>query len=635
MSSIETFANNVKRLLAQRNIRIKDLAARIGLSESYLSLVLNGTRKNLNDEYKDRIASVLNVPLSLLYTEDVPVRDRDDRRAVFTDSHRHELKDVVELFLTKANLRHRRTPFYVVLGSLNDTDVHCVKYFLSELLKEFAVEDREGRESDLLDLSPDQARLHALYSLAGENARLEWIKAVSELAKEDFDRLAGDLKERQLVSLVEGTESTRVRLLVPYRSVTSLFSQNKIRDIYRSLARAMQLYPDEGAFFLNELGEVLVKANEDKEAAIYMEKAAKEFRREGLYEEAASSWHGCAVIHGILGHSENKGRCLCEAAKCAALGGNYLAARELADQASATFEAADLRALHENACNQLGAVFAPYDLDLAASWYKKGLDIASRDSSLYGPLLINLANIYLQRGKSGEAENALREARRWTEERSSPEVQHVLSHSALLMGLIELERRNWKSAREYFSSCIAEGQNTPQEYLASAWHNLGMIIYRADNMAEARKHLTAAQEIHKACGLMASWASGSIELAKVALREGNLKMARKHLDEALPHLDEQSLHEMGWLWLIDGSINRLSGSLSEAIDAGRKAVDYFQRDGTQRDLACAALWLAHVYRDMGHEQEEHLMEKRAFQIYDKNHWDVRELHRECSLLSPS
>jgi transcriptional regulator with XRE-family HTH domain len=73
MASIETFANNVKRLLAQRNIRIKDLAARIGLSESYLSLVLNGTRKNLNDEYKDRIASVLNVPMSLLYSENQPV----------------------------------------------------------------------------------------------------------------------------------------------------------------------------------------------------------------------------------------------------------------------------------------------------------------------------------------------------------------------------------------------------------------------------------------------------------------------------------------------------------------------------------------------------------------------------------
>ena len=64
MASIEIFAKNVRRLLAQRNIRIKDLAARIGLSESYLSLVLNGTRKNLSDEYKDRISSVLNVPLN-------------------------------------------------------------------------------------------------------------------------------------------------------------------------------------------------------------------------------------------------------------------------------------------------------------------------------------------------------------------------------------------------------------------------------------------------------------------------------------------------------------------------------------------------------------------------------------------
>ena len=52
-------------------------------------------------------------------------------------------------------------------------------------------------------------------------------------------------------------------------------------------------------------------------------------------------------------------------------------------------------------------------------------------------------------------------------------------------------------------------------------------------------------------------------------------------------------------------------------------------------MACAALWLSQVFKELGNSQEERLMEKRAFQIYEKQHWDIRELHRECSLLSPA
>ena len=66
MSSLEIFAHNVKTLLNQRNLRLKDLAEEIDLSESYLSLVLNGTRKNLGDKYKDRIAAFFGVPISVV-----------------------------------------------------------------------------------------------------------------------------------------------------------------------------------------------------------------------------------------------------------------------------------------------------------------------------------------------------------------------------------------------------------------------------------------------------------------------------------------------------------------------------------------------------------------------------------------
>ncbi|HHX28223.1 MAG TPA: tetratricopeptide repeat protein [Firmicutes bacterium] len=634
MASIETFANNVKRLLAQRNIRIKDLAARIGLSESYLSLVLNGTRKNLNDEYKDRIASVLNVPMSLLYSENQPVSSYDEQPLVLTDALRHELKDLVEVFLTKSNLRHKRKAFYVVLGTLSDRDAQSVKYFLSELLEELA-RDESDRVFDAMDLSEEEIRLLALISTAGNDAKSEWVKAIADLDSDDFTRITRSLRDKGILSILEDVGCTRFRVSYPYVPVSSLFSQQKMREIHRGLAQAMQLYPDDDPFFFRNLAETLMKAMLDKEAVVFLEKAAMDFRLRDLFEEAANSWYRAAVIHGILDRPYDKGRCLLEAARCAALGDNFQAASELAGSASSTLESAGLVKQHENVCNQIGALFAAHDLEAAAAWYKKGLQISSEDSKLYGPLLINLAAINLKRGKSGEAENALEEAKRWAVSRSSPEVDRVLSHQALLMGVIEFERRNWKSARQYFLSCLEKGEELEPEEMATAWHNLGMIMYRMDDMAEARNHLMKALELNKSIGLHLKWAYGLVELARVSLREGNPEESQRLIDEAMPHIDEHANRERGWIWLIRGCIHRRAGRFPQAAELGRQAVDCFQREGAQRDLACAALWLSQVFREMGNSQEERLMEKRAFQIYEKGRWDIRELHRECSLLSPS
>ncbi len=634
MASIEVFANNVKRLLAQRNMRIKDLAARVGLSESYLSLVLNGTRRNLSDEYKDRIASVLNVPMSLLYSEHQPVSSADDSSPIFTSASRHELKELVELFITKANLRHKRNAFYVVLGSLSDRDAQSVKYFLSQLLEEFTREDSTSQYGTL-DLSYQETRLLALISISGNNARTEWIRAISDLSDDDFDKTTQSLRDKGALSVVEDVGCVRLRAKTPFAPISSLFSEEKLRQIYLNLARAMELYPDEGPFFLRSLAETLVKAMHDKEAVTYYEKAAIGFAAENLWEEAGRSWHAAAVIHGLLGNAKEKGRCLLEAARMAVSGNNLQAALDLSENASTAFKAAGLVKHHESACNQIGAMFAPHDLDTAVSWYKKGLQASSLESDLYGPLLINLATANIQRGKLGEAENALDEVQRWAGRHEGPEVERVMSHWSLLMGLIEYERRNWTKARDHFLRCIERGDDLTPADIATAWHNLGMIMYRNDDMAGARKHLTSAKDMHKSLGRTSTWVSCLVELARVALREGKTSEAQRLTDEAMTHMDENANRERGWVYLVRGCIHRSAGRLPEAAELGRQAIDCFQREGAQRDLACAALWLSHVFRDMGNSQEESLMERRAFQIYEKQHWDIRELHRECSLLSPA
>jgi len=49
-------------------MRIRELAELIGVSDSYLSLVLPNTRGNFSDRYKDTIAVVLGASLTQLYT---------------------------------------------------------------------------------------------------------------------------------------------------------------------------------------------------------------------------------------------------------------------------------------------------------------------------------------------------------------------------------------------------------------------------------------------------------------------------------------------------------------------------------------------------------------------------------------
>lgn len=111
MSSFEIFAQNIRALLTHRNLRLKDLAEIIGLSESYLSLVLNGTKRNLGDEYKDRIAAFFGLPMSYLYTENPSSYDNAGFEPVSEGHLRTETKGLIDAFLERANLESRQVPF--------------------------------------------------------------------------------------------------------------------------------------------------------------------------------------------------------------------------------------------------------------------------------------------------------------------------------------------------------------------------------------------------------------------------------------------------------------------------------------------------------------------------------------------
>lgn len=75
MKSAEVFRENVKKLMNKRGIKVKELASMVGLSPSYLSLILSGERENLSDFHKDAIALALGVSVWQLLREDADLEE--------------------------------------------------------------------------------------------------------------------------------------------------------------------------------------------------------------------------------------------------------------------------------------------------------------------------------------------------------------------------------------------------------------------------------------------------------------------------------------------------------------------------------------------------------------------------------
>lgn len=110
--------------MAQNKLKVKDLADMVGLSPSYLSLVLSGERQNLSDYHKDAIALALGTSVAFLYTPEDPGFSQavSDSGPVYKRT-----RDVgaFEDFLRAANIRDDAllSAVYKELNSLSDDEV--------------------------------------------------------------------------------------------------------------------------------------------------------------------------------------------------------------------------------------------------------------------------------------------------------------------------------------------------------------------------------------------------------------------------------------------------------------------------------------------------------------------------------
>ncbi|MGI6620144.1 MAG: helix-turn-helix domain-containing protein [Bacillota bacterium] len=638
MSSLEIFAQNVKTLLDRRNLRLKDLAKEIDLSESYLSLVLNGTRKNLGDKYKDRIAAFFGVPISQLYSEFPAFADTGDAQPYIEDPLRAEVKSVIHAFVEQTSLYSVEIPFYLALAALSDQEARSIKKYFTMVLEHLEKSESDQsnlREDRLLNLTPEQRTVLLACSLAGNNARIEWVRQLCHMEDGELQKHIEELIALDLISVAEDVRGNRVRLKRSLKGVLpSQYTQDKLRLLYSDLAAAMELHPDDDPGFFAELGRTLVKAGLTSRALPHYRQAAQGYQDRKAWDMAAKTWHELSLAYGMLDNPRERGKCLCKCAQALAENKDFDGADAMGNHAFQVFLEAQAEDMLVYTCLVMGNIHLDSDYAKADSWYKKGLDASGVISPNYGHLLMNLATSCFAQGKTSQAEVYLNQTRKWVEEQKPHEADRLTFNADLLSGLIEFKRRNWKAAKRYYESSIERAPEDGREDLAIAYHNLGMIYYREDRPNAALQYLEKAAQVFKGCGLENRWACTGVEIAKVHIREGRIQEAASLLENITDKLGRTNRTELGWVFLLKACIEKPKGIYGRARTMASRALDIFNQQESQRDIACAALWLCNLLEATGDITRAQQLRNTAYTIYSRNHWDLRELHRECSLLEP-
>lgn len=638
MSSLEIFAHNVKTLLNQRNLRLKDLAEEIDLSESYLSLVLNGTRKNLGDKYKDRIAAFFGVPISQLYSEFPTFSDTDETHAYAEDPLRAEVKGAIDAFIERTDLHSTEIPFYFALAALSDQEARSIKKYLTTVLNYFDKRDSQQshmREDRLLSMTPRQRTVLLACSLAGNNARIEWVRPLCQMEDSEFQQSIDELIALEMIWLAEDVHGNRVRLKRSLRDVlSSHYTQDKLRLLYTDLAAAMELYPDEDPGFFAALARIFVKAGLTSRALPYYKKAALGYQDHKVWDMAAKVWHELSMAYGVLNNQRERGKCLCRCAQALAENKDFDGAGVMGGHAFQVFKEVQAEDMLVYTCLTMGNIYSENDYNKAAAWYKKGLEASGVSSPNYGNLLMNLATSYYAQGNTTQAEIYLNQTRKWVLDYKPREANRLASHADLMSGLIEFSRRNWKAAKRFYQSAIEQAPEKNQIDLAVAYHNLGMIFYREDRSGTALEYLAKAGQLFQDDKLENRWACTGVEIAKVLVREGRIKEAASLLEDVSDKLDKNDRIELGWAFLLRACIEKANGVYGRAKTMASRTLELFNQEESWRDAACASLWLCNLLEATGDITRAQQLRNTAYTIYSKNHWDLRELHRECSLLEP-
>src|SRR5215467_6843937 len=152
----------------------------------------------------------------------------------------------------------------------------------------------------------------------------------------------------------------------------------------------------------------------------------------------------------------------------------------------------------------------------------------------------------------------------------------------------DLER--YDKARRCYESAIHILKQSPdqrREY-ASVLDNLGGVEELSGHLDASKAARTHAKDIYQELGYHTGQAIALSNLTNIALKQHDLKLARRQMEEAFREMElspSMDVDNLATIYTVKGSLARSEGDLSGAIEADQKAIDLWtQAHGSRYKL---------------------------------------------------
>lgn len=559
MRSSEIFRLNVKELMARQGLKVKDLADMVGLSASYLSLILSGDRGNLSDLHKDAVALALGTTVSRLYAPpdeafsgtavagERPARpgersQRDalsepassGRRMVAATPLQGRPRDIraLEDFLNVLNIKdpYLLKAIYRELNFLSDREVSRIGKVLLNALVSWQEEAGERQPGDAgrgaeegppmkpLPPEPDHRIILGLVAfLVPILGRVspEFLEVATSWSRSRVHQALGALFSAGFLQPVE--TAAGMLLDLPDRTRTDMLRNLISGDVRRNaglaLARALARDSEGGTPGATEgqIGELYLEGGDLHAARLWLGRAAESALSDRAWHVTKGYLRLVLSLDTVLKSPPEK--------------------RTMANQMMVT------------TCLNLG------DLDLALAYQKSNIvhweSADNRVDLVRGLSMLSL--ILARKGQWAMALEELERALRMSQGGSSQEARLMLSIAG-----IHLQTGSLQRAKEGFDK-VLDFSASSQDFgmMAQALLGLGKTLFARGHAARARTFFNRGLALAEKKEPLIE-AQTRLELGKVHFFNGQQGRARFELEKArgvLEKIGDSGLEHMANVWL--------------------------------------------------------------------------------------
>ncbi len=637
MTSLEIFVLNVRNLMEQRGLKLTQVAEQVGVTKSYLSLILSNTRKNLSDELKDKLAAVLGTTVADLYTLAEPGLVAPVRvpQLTYNKTPRQKVLEQIDsvAYITQANENFVPALCRGIAAMSDEETAVLIKVFDTTLdyLKTRQMPGRWQAEpahfqafglGQIKDRLTFEARVVLSY-LAVIRSSCEkdmLVKILPSGIVEQVDNHLEELWKANLINLQYSEHTIYITTTVEeiLNMALTWLTATARRNIHYRVAREMAAKEQDDYLVLKRIADHYSAAGDTVEARHYLVGAQQKAFAAGDYAHAAVILHNLAKLAQGTGDKSFKAYIAHQKGLTEFYLDNYEEALTSFKAALAYYRQSQEQYSLTEVHNAIGATYlAIYEHSSAKKHLQRGLQNLSVDvgTILKAKLLVNLGTLYGRLNDWQKAEEYYKLAVSFAAETGDV---FVRAYASIGLGIVARFYQDWQASIGMFNDALnllEEGSPLVPQVLT----NLGITYRMAGDTDQAFTVLQEAQEKIRLTRDLRCEAKIYLELSTLYLDQRDVSLAAEFAQKAhQPVGKSKSPKDMGHLCYILGQIALSTGDLARAREMFSQGLGFMNQINAEDELQDIFYALAQVCEGEGDFKNAQFYARSAEKLKTKN-----------------